>query len=1085
MFYNGTEDRYKTSNQVVSLNVPKHILNLTLEVINNTKVRNTTNITGFLYDLDNNPVEGRDIEIYVNGDLKATVQTGEDGNYTYEYTAEISGLNEATAVFVGDDDNATVEKTGTFTVEKINTTIVLNQIDDTTVDYNITVTGILKDEFEFIIPDVEVIISINGINYTNITGSNGEFSFVYTTSVVGINNVTVYYNGNNTYNNTQSNTTFTVNPHTTNVTVPEIANTTIGKTVLINGTLTDELGQVVANVEVIITVNGKNYTASTDADGKYAYNYTTGMAGENSVTVTFVGNKNILGTSNSTTFNVTKILTNTTANITSPRAGTNVIDINVNETISGLNVTNGALEVRNETDDVIATGQVINGTAVITVGNLVSGQEYEFKVVYNGTNIYENSSYTFKVTIPNSKISIIPDSVNTMKIGEYKDITGMLVDENNKPVANTLVNVTVDGNKLEVRTNDSGRYAYPYTANKTGNITVNVTVEQEGYDTASVEFNFTVVPLYTRITANATSPIIVTNNTTISGVLSDEYGVAISGVNVTVYINGAEVGNATTSTDGSYTYNYTTGVLGLNNVVVKYAGNATHAESNATSNFIVEQMFTAISVQTVTPIKVGNNTTISGILTDRNGQGIAGQTINISIGNDEYAYNTTTGADGKYSINVLGELEGTYDVKVLFNGTEVYMVSNSTAKFIVEKYNVNIGVNITEPKAGKNTVNLNLTDEYGNPVTEGNVTLLDKDGNFLRNATLTETGLIVTEITLETGLQNITVVYKSTNKYKEANTTYVVNIPKYNATLTLENVNDTIVRNTTNITGFLLDGETPMEGSIVDILINGIVVGNATIKADGSYTYVYDATMVGDKNVTVLYKGTDKYASTSVNDTFNVGPIHTNVTVPEIANTTIGKTVLINGTLTDELGQVVANVEVIITVNGKNYTASTDADGKYAYNYTTGMAGENSITVTFVGDNNILGTSNATTFNVTKIPTTTKANITIPRVGTNVIEINVTETTGGLNVTNGPIIIMDEDGNILTTGVVFNGTSVVVTVPGLIAGRDYSFTVVYNGTNIYENSSYKFDVTIPMSQINIIPDPVNPMKMGRLNWNYR
>ena len=108
------------------------------------------------------------------------------------------------------------------------------------------------------------------------------------------------------------------------------------------------------------------------------------------------------------------------------------------------------------------------------------------------------------------------------------------------------------------------------------------------------------------------------------------------------------------------------------------------------------------------------------------------------------------------------------------------MVSNSTAKFTVEKYNVNIGVNITEPKAGTNTVNLNLTDEYGNPVTEGNVTLLDKDGNFLTNATLTETGLIVTEITLEPGLQNITVVYNGTNKYKEANTTYVVNIPKYN-----------------------------------------------------------------------------------------------------------------------------------------------------------------------------------------------------------------------------------------------------------------------------------------------------------------
>ena len=513
-------------------------------------------------------------------------------------------------------------------------------------------------------------------------------------------------------------------------------------------------------------------------------------------------------------------------------------------------------------------------------------------------------------------------------------------------------------------------------------------------------------------------------------------------------------------------------------MIVAYDGNDTYAPTNRTAMFMVEQMPTVISVNVISPIRVNNNTTISGRLVDATGKGLEGFTINITVGNDEYKYNATTDTDGYYTLNVTGEIEGEYTVKALFNGTEVYIVSNDTTMFKVNKHDVKIDLNVTNPKAGKTELNITFTDEGEEPVPEGNVVILDKDGNEIGRGVLDESGNLLTNITVEPGIQNITVVYEGTNNYTKANATYVINVPMYYANLTLETVNDTIVRNTTNITGFLLEEDrTPIADANITIVINGIEVANVTTGTDGNYSYVYDATTVGVKNVTVYYPGNATYSLLTANDTFNVAPIHTNITVPQIANTTIGGIVTINGTLTDELGQVVANVDVTVTVNGNNYTTSTDNEGYYTINYTTGVAGVNTVNVTFVGDNNIIGTSNSTTFNVTKIPTTTTANITIPRVGTNIVEINVTETDSKLNVTNGPLTITDEEGNVLATGQVYNGTSVIA-LDNLEAGKEYTFTVIYNGTNVYVNSSYVFNVKIPDHTLSVIPDPIAPVDVG-------
>ena len=977
--YNGTEELYKYARTTLTIDVPLYKLNLTINKINDTKVRNSTNITGYLFyeDLEENPIVGENLTIIVDGIEIANVTTGEDGNYSCQYNATTSGFKEVLVIFNGNETHSRVEATGNFTVEKINTKINITKIENTTVDNIVIINGTLVDEFDIIIPNAPVTIEINGVNYTNTTGTDGKYYYEFPTSVIGENNITVYYGGNNTFN----------------------------------------------------------------------------------------------ATVNSTTFNVTKHPTNVTANITNPRPGNNLITIKVTDENNN-NVTTGNVIIK-EGETELGTGIIVNGELVTAI--VLTPGEHTLTIEYEGMPKYAANQTTYTVEIPKINTTIIPESVNAVKFNNTIFVNGTLVDEFNRPVGPTNINISINGINVTVPVDEEGKFSYENTTNVTG--INNVTIVYDGNDTytnSSVSFNFTVSPLFTQITANATSPVVITNNTIISGVLSDENGNSIADADVEIWINGALNETVTTDGEGKYSYEVSADTLGLNNVSVIYRGNSTYTAVNTTTNYYVDKMFTAVNITTVSPVKVGSNTTISGRLVDGRGSPIKDAVINITVG-DSDKYNATTDADGYYTLDVTGTNVGEYKVKVFYNGSEVYIESNNTGKFIVELYNSNVAVNNTEVVNGKTNITVNVTDEFDNPIPGGFVNITE-NGVVIGNGTINENGTLITNVTLTPGRHNITVEYNGTANSTPANATIIIDVPKYDAKLSLELINDTIVRNTTNITGFLLDeNDNPVSGAELAVVVNDIVIANVVTGEDGNYSVVYNATSVGDKSVVVKFAGDETYAPLDVEGTFNVGPIHTNVTVPTIENTTIGGVVTINGTLTDELGLNVSNVEVIITVNGKNYTTNTDENGVYSYDYTTGTAGINNITVTFVGDNNIIGTVNTTTFNVTKIKTTTTADIIAVADGTSLIEVNVTDEFGE-NVTDGPVRVLDGT-DVVATGRIINGTA-VIPVP-TEAGKEYQFTVTYDGTDIYENSTTSTAAkVIPKLNTTIIPENVNAVKIN-------
>jgi hypothetical protein len=97
--------------------------------------------------------------------------------------------------------------------EKINTTINLGN-QKLTNDTNSTITGTLVDQNGTAISNAEVTITVNGQSHTEITDSNGKFSYEYNTQssdlTIGSNSMQVSYSGNETYNGASKSITITL-----------------------------------------------------------------------------------------------------------------------------------------------------------------------------------------------------------------------------------------------------------------------------------------------------------------------------------------------------------------------------------------------------------------------------------------------------------------------------------------------------------------------------------------------------------------------------------------------------------------------------------------------------------------------------------------------------------------------------------------------------------------------------------------------------------------------------------------------------------------------------------------------------------
>ena len=1060
-------DKYSSSYNETSFNVHRINTNLSIDTIDDTTIGSDITISGILKDEFGNLLANKEIIITIDGQ-EYTVITDNDGKYNYIYTTSTLGENIVNVNYPGDNKYSPSSNQTSFNVRRINTNLSIDTIDDTTIESDITISGILKDEFGNLLANKEIIITINGQEYTTTTDNDGKYNYKYKTEMTGLHNIEVIYAGDTTYFPSNNKTTFNVRKINTNISINNINDTTIGQEIEISGVLTDEFGNTLPNTSIVIIINGQEYTTTTDNNGKYNYKYTTSTLGENIVSVNYPGDNKYSPSSNQTSFNVRRINTNLS------------IDT-IDDTTIGSDITISGI-LKDEFGNLLA-----NKAIIITI----DGQEYTVitdndgkynyiyttstlgenivSVNYLGDNKYSPSSNqtSFNVRRINTNLSI--DTIDDTTIGSDITIKGVLRDEFGILLADKEIIITINGQEYVINTNADGKYNYIYTTSTLGENIVSVNYPGNNkYSPSSNQTSFNVRKINTNLSIDTIDDTTIESDITISGILKDEFGNLLANKEIIITINGQEY-TTTTDNDGKYNYIYKTEMTGLHNIEVIYAGDTTYFPSNNKTTFNVRKINTNLSINDVNDTTIGQEIEISGVLTDEFGNNVPNATIKIIV-NGNQQNTTITDAEGNYKVIIKNTL-GLNTVFVIYDGNYKYYPSNNQTSFNTTT-NTMISIN-------------NIDDTTIGSIINIDGTLKDGEGNTLSNTNLiiTINGQEYTVITDNDGKYNyiyttstlgeniVGVAFTGNTTHKPSNNQTSFNVRKINTNLSINDIDNTTIGRDITISGVLTDEfRNTLPNTSIVIIINGQEY-TTTTDDDGKYNYIYTTSTLGENIVNVNYPGDNKYSPSSNQTSFNVRKINTNLSIDTIDDTTIESDITISGVLTDEFGNLLANKEIIITINGQEYTTTTDNDGKYNYTYMVNTLDQNTVIVNYLGDNKYSSSNNQTSFNVRKINTNLSINdVNDTTIGQEIEISGVLTDEFGNNIPNATIKII-VNGNQQNTTITDTEGNYKVIIKNTL-GLNTVF-VIYDGNYKYypSNNQTSFNTTTnTMISINNIDD---------------
>ena len=943
---------------------------ITLVSIKNTTVGNVS-IDVMVKDDNENVVTTGQLEITTTENTFRVNITGEVTNIALDYTT--NGTKQVSVKYIENDvylnstgldkvsydkDPHNAETFNNITVTRLNTTITVTALTPVKAGNSTIISGRLVDEQSRPISGAEVVVKVNDTIVGKVTTDvDGLYSLTFNDTIVGTHNVSSIYDGNATYVGTNNTTTFMVTKVNTELTIDDIKEVPVGTDINITGKLEDEFHNPIKDAYVNVTVGDKTETVKTDENGIYTLPYKTTTVGTVNVKVEYPGDEKYNNASAEDTFEVvtnkatltvvvpteTKVGENTTINGTvTDENGNPIASLPVNVTVNGKTYPTTTDENGHYTVPVNNTVAGMNNVTV-TAGN-------ESVEVKSAKDSFLGSKYDTNITL---------DTINDTLLYDDAVISGRLVDENGNPVANRKINITVDGESNTVETDDNGYYTYKVPTTSVG--AKLVTVEFDGDDKYNKVSESGLLNVYKdigKINLEIPDKNVPGENTTINGTITDENGRPIKGMPVNVTVNGKTF-ETTTDDEGRFSVPVDNVVEGVNNVTVT-SGNDTTDVDTVEDKFAAERVNTTVMVDPIDDKKLGDVVTVSGKLVDADGNVVPDASVTVIVDGVEHV--VTTDGNGMFASDFVMDSTGVKLATVVYDGNVTYCKSNNATAFYVSKHKATLGVEVPDDARPGVPVNItgSVTDEDGNPVAgmPVNVTV---NGKTFETTTDDEGRYSVPVDNVVEGVNNVTVT--SGNETVDVDPVdKEFTATKEDVKLTLNPVKDTVIGKDVEITGQLLDSEgKSISDAPITITVDG-VEQNVTTDKDGKYTATFPTISVGEKSVTVTYDGNERYNSAKEDGVYNVVPNNGTIELEVPTDAVAGKATTINGTVLDKDGNIVPNVPVNVTVNGKTYTTTTDENGKFSVPVDNVVVGENDITVT-AGNENITVTPVSDDFN--------------------------------------------------------------------------------------------------------------------------
>ncbi|RAP54389.1 MAG: hypothetical protein BZ137_02440, partial [Methanosphaera sp. rholeuAM130] len=1027
---NETDDTvYKPASESEDTEIVSVEYDVTLDELEDVYDYNTTvPITGQVTS-NYEPLDIDEITLSINGE-EVTVPLDQDGKFSYDFPGTTADTYEVVAI-VNDETKSEAQ---TFDIDKFIIDLEAEATTDVVFigDDNATINGTLTDmDTGAVIADAPIQIFINDeLVEETTTDSEGKFTYSTGNLVDGVNNVTVVAVATDNYDEDSVDLTVTAKLRH-NLTIEIInpsADVKINDTVTIvvitsdNGTIVsvDALNYTFNETTEELPVTGTHgeYTVTSDINGTFTievsyaqddeYNYAS-----NTTTVTF-RNLNTAIESNDNSIQNAKVYDEVELSV-------DVVDENGNP------VGKGTVEFFYDNVS-IGTADVTEGTATIKTVFNDSGRK-DVTVKFTSEDTYEDSSsdYTVVAIIDEATTNLTVDPVEDLEVGKETNVTGKVTDEEGNPIAGVPVTVTVGDEEFTGETGEDGTFSIPVTPSDADvdEITVSVPA-QDGYEAAEETIPADVDKQDAKLTVDPISGLEAGKETPVTGKVTDENGNPVAGAPVTVKVGDKEY-TGTTDEDGKFSIPVTPEEAGSTPVTVSVGETDSTKPANKTTTTNVGKQDAKVTVDPITGAEAGKEVPVTGIVTDEEGNPVAGAPVTVKVGDKEYTGNTNE--QGEFSIPVTPETSGKQPVTVSVGETATTEPANKTTTANVAQQDATVTVDpITDAKAGKEVpVTGKVTDEEGNPVANAPVTV--KVGDKTYTGTTDEDGRYSIPVTPEkSGNTPVTVSVGKTNATKPANATTTANVAKQDATVTVDPVTDAEVNKTTPVTGKVTDEEgNPVANAPVTVKVGDKTYTGTTDK-DGKYSIPVTPTTAGNNPVTVSVGATNTTKAASTTDAIVASKLGSTITLNSIKAVKVGDTYNITGTLKDSNGKAIANAKVSINVDGKKLTATTDNSGKFATSTTAQDVGKEEVTALFAGNANVdaSNTANATV-TVNKLGTTTTVAKVTGKALNNVTVTATVKDANGKAVTSGSVYFTDSNNNVLGLANVTSGKASIVT----------------------------------------------------------
>ena len=462
---------------------------------------------------------------------------------------------------------------------------------------------------------------------------------------------------------------------------------------------------------------------------------------------------------------------------------------------------------------------------------------------------------------------------------------------------------------------------------------------------------------------------------------------------------------------------------GVYYIEAKYDGNSIVTESYNSTKFTIDLIDSSIAVEAKN-IKCGEEAVITATVTD----GATG-TVTFFVNGKTYVVDIT---DSVATLKIADLTTGDYPVFAYYNGDKYYKTSYNSTTFNVAKLASTTTVNVSDIKVGEDAVISIAVPE----ITSGVVSVTV--GDAIYNVAVVDGKGTLTLSGLASGSYDVVAKFNGDDKYLASEDSAKFNVAKLASTTTV-NVSDIKV------------GEDAVISIAVPEITSGVVsvtVGDAIYNVavvDGKGTLTLSGLASGSYDVVAKFNGDDKYLASEDSAKFNVTKLASTIDIA-VDNIKVGEDAVIGVALPED-----ATGEVIISVNGKNYTVMTKY-GMASVTISDLANGTYSVDAFYNGDDIYAPIKNSTAFTVSKV---SDYNMTV----------DIADIVKGENATITVSVPEDGTGNVIVTingtdykGTVVNGTAKVI-IPGLDEGT-YKVVTFYTGDNKYDSMIVNGTITV-------------------------